>query len=482
MNLFPRASCAEVGLDPQAVIDFCDAAAAEPLELHCLVIVRRGAAAVSAAWAPYTTDRATLVYSVTKSLVGTAAGLAIGEGKLALDTRLVDLFADEVPERVHPRTAELTLHHVLSMSTGHTEDTLLELRTLPPAEWVRGFLSMPPQREVGSLHIYHNGASWIAGEAVRRATGEGLVEWLMPRVLEPLSIEDLPWRRDELGREFGHSGAYLTAERAAALGHLYLRGGLHQGRRLLPEGWVDLATRAHIPTPGNVNPHSCCGYGYQLWRNREGYRFDGHNAQYTVVLPERDAVISLTSGQWPTVKVLETVWRHLLPGFDRAETPGSRQRLEQRLGELEIPLPTERTTPEARDRPGPVAVLRVDPEEAEWQYPRVADVSLTPAGEGWELAFTNDDGRVRLPCGADTWVESVLEQAGAEVPVAVRAWTGPHEHAGGGVHVDVSFVRTPHRLHLHLGESSAAPEARATMQWSGWPLHSPRMIELGLPR
>ena len=112
-----------------ALARFTAAADASPtVDLHSLLVRRRGRVLAEAYWAPYAAADRQLVYSVSKTITATAVGLAAAEGLLALDARVVDLLPGSVPDPVDPAVATWTVHHLLSMSTGHDADTLEHLR------------------------------------------------------------------------------------------------------------------------------------------------------------------------------------------------------------------------------------------------------------------------------------------------------------------------------------------------------------------
>lgn len=58
------------------------------------------------------------------------------------------------------------------------------------------------------------------------------------------------------------------------------------------------------------------GYGYQMWRCRHnGYRADGANGQYILVLPDKDAVIAVTAHIGDMQAELDLIWKYLLPAL-----------------------------------------------------------------------------------------------------------------------------------------------------------------------
>ena len=444
-------------------MSFVDAVAADPdLELHGLVVLRDAETVAVHYWAPYRADDRTLVYSASKTLTATAVGLAVAEGRLALTDRVVDLLPDAASAPVEERTGELTVHHLLSMSTGHVTDTIEAIFGGRPQDWARRILAVGPQAPVGSVHVYNNGASFLLGEIVRARTGEDLLEYLSPRVLAPIGIA-ATWDRDPLGRCLGWTGAHLTTGALAAFGELYRCDGVWQGRRLLADGWVSQATSRQIPTgPDPASPEWEFGYGYQLWLSREGYRLDGAFGQFALVLPERGLVIGITSAQSQTQRLLDLVWEVLLPELDGRP-------------DLSEPTPTEPTglADSGLGTRWAAAVVRYHPElnlapEEIPVVPLVTDLSAGRLDDGFVVEFSTEGARASLHAAAD-WQRQRVPIGEAEVPLAARAGA----QTDGSLLVELTFTETPHTLRLRLW-----PDGRAGLGWSVPPLQGPELTAL----
>ena len=65
------------------------------------------------------------IYSHTKSYVSTAIGIAIEDGLLSLDSRLVDSFPEYVPSDAQLELGQITLRHLLTMSSGFNHAYLM---------------------------------------------------------------------------------------------------------------------------------------------------------------------------------------------------------------------------------------------------------------------------------------------------------------------------------------------------------------------
>lgn len=428
---------------------------------HSLVVMQHGITLTQQYWAPYTWSDRALVYSVSKTVTGTAVAIAIGEGRLHTDDRVIALLGVDATD-VDARVADLTVHHLLSMSTGHDVDPMEDGFSENVPDPVALFCSMPPQRPVGSLHTYNNAASWMLGEIVRRLTGMSLRDYLRPRLFVPLDISPT-WDTDDFGRELGYSGLHVTTGDLAKIGQLYLQGGTWDGQQLLPVGWTQLAGRAQIPTDPAASPDWALGYGYQVWRSREGYRLDGAHGQFAFVLPESDAVIALTSADTDTQAMVDLVFEHLVPALNPEASSASASI------RLALRTPADSGLDGSWTRSGPVPVsqgLAVGSEQL--TAADVADIAVTRGNGRWTLAFTTAGERVELSVpSAPGWHRTTLRTAGVDVPVALAGGT-----RSAGVRIHLCFTDSPHVLILDVAH------AGATQAWESSPLHARGIADL----
>jgi CubicO group peptidase (beta-lactamase class C family) len=481
-----RARPADVGIPADALHAVLDRLEAQGVEMHSLMVVRHGHVAAEGWWEPYSADRVHLLYSLSKSFTSTAVGFAVAEGRFGLDDRVVDLLPDHAPDDVDPSVAQLTVHHLLSMSTGHREDTLDRAYRLDADDPVGGFLRIPPEEPVGSRHAYNNATTYALAAIVEEHTGQPLLAYLRPRLLDPLGIGPARWDIDQRGQALGFSGLHLQTESVASFGQLLLQDGVWNGRRVLPEGWVALATRSHIDNDNDPEGPLDWrqGYGYQYWMARHGFRGDGAHGQFCVVVPEADLVVATTARTDDMQLVLDVLWERLLPALDAgpaADEEASSARLGERLATLALPV-LEPVLDGSEAHPQP---RRFVVEE------RVADQPLAP---GTQLTVTRDGAdhllTLRLPsaelavvCGHDRWAEGLLgERAGVSrgfrgappaepTPVVCRGgWTGPDTFEA-----DLVLIETPHRIRLR-GNGS-----RLEAWWNAPPLNG-AALEAHLPR
>lgn len=259
-------------------------------------------------------------YSVSKSFTCMAVGLAIREGKLSLDTRIKDLFpehAKEVPGSAHP-PGELALYDLLRMSSGHDTPPLWaeERATLREKDWVKYYLSLPLDRPPGEKFTYSSGDTFIISAMVQAAVGQTVLEYLTPRLFEPLGIDRARWDTSPLGVTLGCAGLRISNVELARFGQLLLKNGRWREEQLVPAEWIEFTTRKHIETDGSGDWGK--GYGCQFWMCSHGaYRADGMKGQFCVIVPEKEAVIAINSDEDDMQEILDAVWSDLLPRLSR---------------------------------------------------------------------------------------------------------------------------------------------------------------------
>jgi CubicO group peptidase (beta-lactamase class C family) len=198
------------------------------------------------------------------------------------------------------------------MSAGHSDEVNLRGET----DWIRAFLAHPVPHKPGTHFRYNTPATFMQSAIVQKVTGQTVVDYLQPRLFGPLGIAAPKWDANPQGISIGGYGLYLQTEDIAKFGQMYLQNGVWQGKQLVPEDWVALATSKQVPNGSNPESDWNQGYGFQFWRSRHGaYRGDGKDGQFCVVIPDQDAVIVLTANTGNMQDELNVVWEKLLPAF-----------------------------------------------------------------------------------------------------------------------------------------------------------------------
>jgi CubicO group peptidase (beta-lactamase class C family) len=411
----PRSSPEAQGVSSSALQTFIEAA--DKIDsMNSFMLLRHGHVVAEGWWAPYNAESPHMLYSLSKSFTSTAVGMAIAEGKLSLDDEVLKFFPDEAPADPSANLKAMRVSDLLRMNTGH--------QTEPPRtatqSWVKAFLAHPVPFKPGTHFLYNTSATYMLSAMVQKATGKTLLDYLKPRLFEPLGIDKPTWETSPQGISTGGYGLSIRTEDIAKFGQLYLQKGKWQGKQLVPESWVEAATARQTSNGSNPKSDWDQGYGYQFWRSRNGaYRGDGAFGQYCIVLPEQDAVIAITSGVKDMQAVLNLVWDKLLPAMKAsplAADDEARTNLQKRLKGLSL-----------RPQDGSASAARVLGKKFEFPTNERKLESIILEGDGKDVTLVTqvNGAEQRIVCERGAWKKGrgAWGILAAQPVAASGAWT-----------------------------------------------------------
>lgn len=339
----PRSTPEAQGISSAAVRAYVEAADREVKTMHSFMLVRHGKEVAEAWWRPESPDKPHQLWSLSKSFTSTAVGLAVEEGKVKLEDKVLSFFPEEAPAKISDHLMAMSVKDLLTMSTGHeTEPTV---RSKP--NWAKAFLEHPVTKTPGTHFQYNTPATYMLSAIVTKVTGQNVLDYLKPRLFEPLGITNPEWGASPQGVTLGGYGLMLRTEDIAKFGQLYFQKGQWNGKQLVPAAWVKEATSKQVPNDaGKKDPEKsdwAQGYGYQFWQCRHGaFRGDGKDGQFCIVMPEQDAVVAITALTGDMQKELNLVWEHLLPAMQKEalpENPEAVAKLKEVVAKLEVTPP-----------------------------------------------------------------------------------------------------------------------------------------------
>ncbi|NOU96672.1 serine hydrolase [Paenibacillus sp. LMG 31456] len=300
---------------------------------------------------PYRKDCQQLLFSLSKSFTSIAVGIAWDSGYLDLQDKVISFFSDQLPDHPSLHLAQMTVHHLLSMNTGHNDNIYSAVAN--ETDWVKAFLSLEVQHEPGSYYRYSTHATYMLSAIIEKVTGESLVDFLMPRLFEPLGIPKPSWETCPMGITAGGMGLSLSTEGIAKFGQMLLDKGVYEGRRIVSESYIDLATQEQSDNRrGESRIDTSQGYGYQFILCRRGcFRGDGSFGQLCFVAPNERIVIAATAS-FTSMKQLQTlldlIYEHIMDPIDPDHRPSldDNSELQQRLANMTCPVPLPEPTPD----------------------------------------------------------------------------------------------------------------------------------------
>ena len=402
----PRSSPEQQGISSADILAFVEAADKDIDAMNSFMLVRHGTVVAEGWWGPYDRDTPHILYSLSKSFTSTAVGLAISEGKLSLDDQVLKFFPEEAPAEPSVNLRAMRVRDLLRMNTGNQSEAPIRAgdQTKGNDSWTRTFLAHPVPFKPGTHFLYNSPATYMLSAIVQKVTGMTVVDYLRPRLFEPLGFKDPKWITSPQGITVGAYGLSVRTEEIARFGILYLQKGTWNGKQLLPASWVEQATSMQTSNGSAPTSDWDQGYGYQFWRSRyNSFRSDGAFGQYCMVIPELDAVVVITSGVRDMQKVMNLVWDKLRPTMKPGrltENATARRQLESRLAGLTVKLPHAASTSSLAS-----SVSGKWYEFAENDR-GVKAVSLDFNSSSPALIVQTANGETRTPIGMNSWARS----------------------------------------------------------------------------
>ncbi len=314
----------------KAMEKYLQAVEKNDVNIHSVMVLQHGKVVFEKWLGEGAPQKPHVLHSVSKTFTSTAVGLAVGEGLLSLDDKVISFFPDKVPANPSDNLRKMTVRHLLTMNCGH--DAEPSVRRQEGADWVEGFLAWPVPYEPGTRFCYNSMGTYMLSAIVQKVSGQKVVDYLQTRLFDPLGIPKPRWEESPQGINCGGWGLYLRTEDLAKMGQLLLDKGRWRGRQILSPEWVQEASSRQVPCqPAGVKPDQLAergltpdksdwvqGYGYQMWRCRHNaFRADGAYGQYIIVMPDQDAVVVNTAQLGDMQAELNLVWDYILPALGK---------------------------------------------------------------------------------------------------------------------------------------------------------------------
>ena len=270
----------------------------------------------------YDQDNRHIIHSCTKSFTSALVGIAIEEGYIdSVDEKLIDLLPNSTFANYDERIDDITLEHLLMMTSGFEWDEWTEPYSSPANShyqyWaasnsVQFILDLPLAHDPGEVWVYSSGSSHLLSAIVTEATGVSLLEYAAEKLFTPLGIQisDVVWPADNQGIYRGSGGVEMIPRDMAKFGYLFLNNGTWNGEQIVPSAWVQTSSE----TLTTFDDYS--GYSYQWWsyptETANVYSANGYVGQNIFVIPSLDMVVVFTS-RTPTYPQLSILFDYIIP-------------------------------------------------------------------------------------------------------------------------------------------------------------------------
>lgn len=213
--------------------------------------------------------------------------MAIDEGILSLETSVAELLPSM---ELGLGVGGVTIRHLLTMSSGIDFAWFGDDPVLWP-DLAQEMLRRPTDGP-GTVFQYSDASTYVAMRMLGAVVGN-VRDWLMPRLFDPIGIDNPQWHRCPLGWIVGGSGLEPRTGELAKIGRLLRDRGWWNEKQLIDPRWIDRMHGAWVET-GGAEPFQW--YGLAAWDGPSHCRrLDGRYGQYVIVDESREAVITITA-------------------------------------------------------------------------------------------------------------------------------------------------------------------------------------------
>lgn len=256
-------------------------------EIHGVVVMRHGKIVAELFPEPFKREFSHTLYSVSKTFVATAVGLAVDDNRLRISDRVMLFFPEFYHDTISDGWADMTIRDLLTMSSGFEPDW--NMRNVQ-SDWVQSLLSKTVNHP-GSHFKYDSMVSYLLSVIVQKVTGETVLDYLNKRIFSKIGIDDAEWEMSPEGYCVGGWGLRMSTLSMAKFGQFLLNRGIWNGEQLLSSSWV----REMMSVQQKADKSRF--YGFQMWMHDDvdgAFRADGALGQYIIVAPKEDMVVAIT--------------------------------------------------------------------------------------------------------------------------------------------------------------------------------------------
>lgn len=346
----------ELGFDNAALTELtrelaeADPRSQRPRLIHSLLVARQGKLVYEEYFHGHDRETVHDIRSLGKMFGSAMVGALQQQGHpIDADYRVVPGVLERAGIQLDdPRKRAITLGHLMTYSSGldcngddpdslGSESRMWEQQDQPDFHVFTA--ALPMLHDPGTRYAYCSGSANLVGAALAEVTGERTYETFHRLIAEPLQFQSYHSTVAPNGEGYLGGGHYMRPRDMLKLGAVYASGGLWNGRRIVPESWVEESTRDHMPITAETTgtdpewfaDNSFGGVQGYNWRidtvrtaDREyrSYEATGNGGQLLIVVPELDLAVAMTGanygwggvwGRWRN----EIVGGHVIPALTR---------------------------------------------------------------------------------------------------------------------------------------------------------------------
>ena len=380
-----------MGISSEKILDFMKFLDSYKMSTHSVLMAKGNSIVAEGHYAPVDGNFLHRMYSVSKSFVAMAIGLAYTEGLLSLDDKIMSYLPEYINENIDEYSRNVTIRDMISMQSninrfspwwGLTDDRSKAYYTVTTGQLPR------------TLFAYDSMGSALLGNIVERLTGKTFLDYLKDSFLLEMGFSKESYTLYEPGgHTVGDSGVICTAKDLLIFARFILNKGMYNGKQIIDRTFMEEAVKKQSDNnlSGEICDFSTSGYGYLIWKTHEsGFSLIGAGDQLAICDEEKDFIFVITSDNQGSSVSRALIFHEVFKLIDSINNEPLEEN-EKALNELNLYLSSRKisvqegtlTSPKAKDISG----IKYTMDE---NTLKLSDITLTLDKDRGTFSFTKE--------------------------------------------------------------------------------------------
>lgn len=311
----------EAGIPSQKILEFLKMLDSYQACTHSVIMAKGDKIFAEVYYKPFHREFKHRMYSVSKSFVSVAIGMAEEDGLLSLDDKMVDYFPEHAGENTNEVMKEATIRDMLIMETSIQNG--ISWFTSGTKDRTEVYFRKGGEKVPGTIFSYDSPGSFMLCAIVEKVCGKPFLEYMKDKSLREIGFsEDAYCISTPGGYSFGDSGVMCTARDLLCFARFVMNKGEWQGKQLMNRSYLEEAIKKQVSNANTATvTYGTYGYGYQIWKApNDGFAFVGMGDQYAICDPETDFIFIINSdnqGYSPVTRTLlyHELYKSIVPSF-----------------------------------------------------------------------------------------------------------------------------------------------------------------------
>ena len=303
----------EAGISSEKVVDFLKTLDSYQFCTHDVIMARGDKIFAEVYYKPFDRNFKHRMYSVSKSFVSVALGMAVEEGLLSLSDKMIQFFPEYVPSDVDEWMKETTIRDMLTMETS-IQNPVFWFPT-GTKDRTEMYFQKYGEKVPGTLFCYDSPGSYMLGVIVERVTGKPFLEYMKEKALCEIGFSgDAYCLKVPGGHSFGDSGVMCTARDLLIFARFVMNKGAWCGKQYMDRTYLEEAVQKQVSNANTTQvSYNTYGYGYQIWKApNDGFAFIGMGDQFAICDPQTDFIFIINADNQGSKQATRAILYHEL--------------------------------------------------------------------------------------------------------------------------------------------------------------------------